>query len=115
MKKDDRLRKYAARYSALKAELQALGFVCLGSLQARRTVCGKANCRCHEDARNRHGPYHYWTRKSAGKTVGMMLTKDELPVYREWVENQRTRQRILREMHNVSTRALALTTGRKAP
>jgi len=37
-------------------------------------VCGNATCRCHKDPHNRHGPYHYWTRKSAGKTVGMMLT-----------------------------------------
>jgi hypothetical protein len=47
-------------------------------------VCGNATCRCHKNPQNRHGPYHYWTRKSASKTVGMMLTEDELPVYREW-------------------------------
>jgi hypothetical protein len=78
-------------------------------------VCGNATCRCHKDPHNRHGPYHYWTRKSAGKTVGMMLTEDELPVYREWIKNQRNVERILREMRKVSTRVLAIRTGRKAP
>lgn len=115
MKHRERLLKHTERYNELKAELQAVGFVCLGSVQARRTQCGKTTCRCYEDPHNRHGPYHYWTRKSGGKTVGMMLTEDELPVYREWIENQRTLERLLREMRNVSARALALTTGRKAP
>jgi hypothetical protein len=114
-KNHERLLKQTERYNALKAELQTVGFVCQGSVQTRRIVCGKATCRCQEDPKNRHGPYHYWTRKSAGKTVGMMLSEDELPVYREWIENQRNLERILRAMHSVSTRALALSTGRKAP
>ncbi len=59
--------------------------------------------------------WDYWTRKSRGKTVGLMLTADELPLYREWIENNRNLERVLREMRTVSTRALALTTGRKAP
>lgn len=115
MTKSEHLLKYAARYDALKAELQAVGFLCQGSIWARRSECGKATCRCHNDPENRHGPYTYWTRKSRGKTVGMMLTKDEVSVYRQWIENNRTLERILREMRNVSGRALALTTGRKAP
>ena len=115
MKNRERLLDHTERYNALKAELQAVGFVCLGSIQARRIQCGKATCRCHEDLQNRHGPYHYWTRKSGGKTVGRMLTEDELPIYREWIENQRNLERLLREMRDVSAHALALTTGRKAP
>ena len=115
MKNHERMLKHTERYNALKAELQAIGFVCCGSVQTRRMVCGNATCRCHKDPQNRHGPYHYWTRKSAGKTVGMMLTEDELPVYREWIKNQRNLERILREMRKVSTRVLAIRTGRKAP
>lgn len=115
MTKSERLLSYAARYDALKAELQSVGYVCQGSIQARRAECGKHPCRCHDDPKNRHGPYHYWTRKSRGKTVGMMLTEQELPIYRQWIENQRSLERILGEMRDTSARALALTTGRKAP
>ena len=115
MKKEERLLKYAERYNALKDDLQDVGFVCWGSVQTRWIECGKATCRCHKDSRYRHGPYHYWTRKSAGKTVGMMLTEDELPVYRERIENKRNLERILRQMRNLSMRALALATGRKTP
>ena len=66
----DQMRQYTERYDALKAELQSLGFLFQGSLQTRRIVCGKTTCRCYHDPDARHGPYHYWTRKDRGKTVG---------------------------------------------
>ncbi len=115
MAQRERLLKYSDRYHALKGEVHAIGFVCQGSVQTRWNECGKPTCRCHQDPENRHGPYHYWTRKARGKTVGMMLTEDERPLYREWIKNNRNLERLLREMRKVSTRALALTTGRKAP
>lgn len=111
----ERMRQYGERYNALKAELQAIGFVCQGSVQTRRIKCGKPTCRCHQDPENRHGPYQYWTRKDRGKTVGLLLTEDESARYREWIGNNRNLERILRQMRDVSSRALALTTGRKAP
>ena len=74
----DQMRQYTERYDALKAELQSLGFLFQGSLQTRRIACGKTTCRCYHDPDARHGPYHYWTRKDRGKTVGMRLTEDEL-------------------------------------
>ena len=46
---ESRLRQFSERYKALKAELQAIGFVCQGSVQARRAACGNPTCRCHKD------------------------------------------------------------------
>lgn len=115
MDQDKRLLKYADRYSALKAELQTIGFISQGSVQTQLLACGNMGCRCHQDRKHRHGPYHYWTRKLRGKTVGRKLTDEELSIYREWIDNNRKLQRILREMRSVSARALALTTGKKVP
>ena len=81
---------YAKQYDALKAELQTLEFLCQGSLQTRRVACGKTTCRCHRDPDARHGPYHYWTRKDRGKTVGTHLTEDDVVLYQEWIENNPT-------------------------
>ena len=89
MARGDPMLAYAKQYDALKAELQTLGFLCQGSLQTRRVACGKTTCRCHHDPDARHGPYHYWTRKARGKTVGTHLTEDEIVLYREWIENNR--------------------------
>ena len=61
-------------------------------------------------------PYHYWTRKDRGKTVGMRLTEDEVALYQEWMrEQQRELERIVREMRSLSSRVLAFITGREAP
>ena len=59
-------------------------------------------------------PVTYWTRKVRGKTVGLHLTEDELILYREWIENNRELQRLVKEMRHISSRVLALITGRKA-
>ena len=109
------LRRYEEQYDALKAELQTLGFVGQGCVHTRRITCGRATCRCHDDPDARHGPYHYWTRKARGKTVGLKLTEDELVLYREWIENNRKLERLVKEMRHLSSRALALITGRQAP
>jgi hypothetical protein len=60
------LEKFRQRYTALKQELQSLGFVCVGSVQTRYLECGQAACRCHRIPALRHGPYPYWTRKVKG-------------------------------------------------
>ena len=86
-----------------------------GYLAPIEITCGRPACRCHIDPVARHGPYHYWTRKARGKTVGLKLTEDELGLYREWIENNRELERLVKEMRRVSSRVLALITGRQAP
>ena len=80
MAHDEAMHRYEEQYDALKAKLQAVGFIGRGSVQTRRIACGSPTCRCHHDPDARHGPYHYWTRKARGKTVGLKLTEDELVV-----------------------------------
>jgi hypothetical protein len=105
---------YSERYAKIKGEIQDVGFVLIGSAQSRYQQCGKPRCRCHTDPANRHGPYFYWTRKVKGKTVGMMLTKDEYSLYRRWIANGRTVNRLTRAMQQISKRALVATTGKAA-
>ena len=115
MAHDEAMHRYEEQYDALKAKLQAVGFIGQGSVQTRRIACGSPTCRCHHDPDARHGPYHYWTRKARGKTVGLKLTEDELGLYREWIENNRELERLVEEMRRISSCVLALITGRQAP
>ena len=110
--RESRLLQFSERYKALKAELQAIGFVCQGTVQTRRTPCGQSTCRCHTDPDSLHGPYTYWTRKKGGKTVGRKLTAEERPLFEEWIQNNRQLEQTLREMRALSARALALLTGK---
>ena len=110
-----RLEQCRERYEQLRDELLHLGFVCVGSLQRRHLECGKDACRCHGHPDNRHGPYHYWTRKVAAKTVAVLVPADDVAIYTEWLANNRTLDRVVRDMRKISARALtlALTAPRK--
>lgn len=100
--------RLAQRYARIKAELQDLGYICIGSVQSRRLRCGTETCRCHQDEAFRHGPYRYWTRKVGGKTVSRVLTDDQFVLYRVGIENNRKLVRLVRQMHELSARAMKL-------
>ena len=115
----DRQRKPSSeRYESLKRELASLatqaGFLLTGSLQSRFFECSRdSNCHCHDDPANRHGPYHYWTRKVKNKTVSVSLTDEQLALFRGWIANSRAIERILKQMRHESMRVIALTTGKR--
>jgi hypothetical protein len=113
----DKLAQASQRYERLRRELASLapqmGFLLTGSVQSRFFECSRQNnCRCHDDMASRHGPYHYWTRKVKGKTVSVSLTDEQLAVVREWIDNSRALERLLKKMRDESMRAIALTTGK---
>ena len=70
-----------AQARRIARELAALGSALPGTLAGRMTRCGRANCRCHADPPQLHGPYHQWTRKKNGKTATRILTDDQLADY----------------------------------
>ena len=47
-----------------------------------------------------------------GKTVSVSLTDEQLAVVREWIDNSRALERLLKKMRDESMRAIALTTGK---
>ena len=102
------LRAREQRYRELKTQLQEVGFVCVGSLQTRFLPCGNASCRCHQDPAKRHGPYHYWTRKVKGRTVTVLLKQEQVPLYREWIQNNRRLESLVQEMRRLSAQVLSV-------
>ena len=96
------LRAYARRYARLKAQLRALGFICLGSLRERWFTCGKPGCRCQQHPAQPHGPYYHWTRKVAGRTEGRILSAGGAPLYRQGIRNHRRLDTLLAQMREVS-------------
>ncbi|WP_343577738.1 DUF6788 family protein [Mycobacterium sp.] len=100
-----RLEHYEHKYRSLVAELAEIGYISPGSLVARETSCGKANCRCMGDPPQRHGPYYQWSRAIAGKTVSRRLDEHEAELYREWIANRRRLERVVFQMEEVSAAA----------
>ena len=73
-----------------------------GTVADRMTRCGYANCRCHADSPQLHGPYHQWTRKKDGKTATRILTDDQLADYQPWFDNHRRLRELIAELEALS-------------
>jgi hypothetical protein len=93
------------RYAELKRSIAALGYFRHGSLVRRFMPCGKPGCRCQASPPELHGPYYQWTRKIAGKTVTVRLTKEEARLFETWITNGRRLDRLLAQMQRLSHRA----------
>jgi hypothetical protein len=91
----------AAAIAAQIAELTA-GFILPGTLTERMTRCGYANCRCHADPPQLHGPYHQWTRKKDGKTATRILSDDQRADYQPWFDNHRRLRALIAELEELS-------------
>jgi Family of unknown function (DUF6788) len=107
---DDDLARLERRYRELKKRLQGLGFAVAGTITERYTMCGKANCRCHADPPQRHGPYYQYSRKVAGKTTSRLITAEQADQYRQWIANRRTLDEITAAIDEISHQAAELST-----
>ena len=55
------------------------------------------------------------TRKVKGRTIAVLLSEPEVGIYQEWIQNNRRLDRLVREMRQLSARALTIQTGRTRP
>jgi Family of unknown function (DUF6788) len=97
------------RLKELLDELSELGFCLPGSLSTRQMRCGNPRCRCRADPPQLHGPYTYWTRKVAGRSVAQLLTAEQLERYQPWIDNHRRLRQLVSELE-----ALAVQTAQHA-
>jgi Family of unknown function (DUF6788) len=107
---DDELARLEHRYRELKKGLQGLGFAVAGTIAERYTLCGKANCRCHANPPQRHGPYYQYSRKVAGKTTSRLVTAEQADQYRQWITNRRTLDEITAAIDEISHQAAEILT-----
>jgi hypothetical protein len=104
-RRQQQLRRCQREYAQLKARLQALGFICEGSLVERWMPCGKPNCACARSRTHWHGPYFQLSWKEKGKTVSRRLAPEHATLYRQWVANRQRLQAIIQKMQQVSQQA----------
>ncbi|MDP2816599.1 MAG: hypothetical protein Q8O19_07975 [Rectinemataceae bacterium] len=105
------LQRLEQRHRALLAELADIGLALRGSIGLRLNRCGNPTCRCKADPPMLHGPYYKWTRKVAGKTVNATLTPEQATRFKEWVQNMRNLEQIVRQIQALGLRAAALLIG----
>ncbi len=90
----------------LAKEIAAIGPVLPGSLLERRLTCTHQGCHCHDDPPQLHGPYWYWTRKVAAKTVSRVLTPTQVEEYRPWIDNERRLRSLIKELEQLGIDAV---------
>jgi hypothetical protein len=100
------------RQAKIVAALASIDLALPGSVEVRRTRCGKAQCRCHSDDGARHGPYIVWTRKVNARTVTKVLSEDELKDYRVWLDNSRRLRELVDELHKLTLQIVEERQGR---
>ena len=106
--KTARLADHERRYRELAGQLTEIGFIRSGSLALRYNYCGKANCRCHADPPQPHGPYYQWTAKIDGKTINRRLNAEQAQLYRQWIDNDRRLRDVIDKMRSVAAQATDL-------
>jgi hypothetical protein len=94
-----RAEQIAAEITAI---LAAVPYSLPGTLATRMTPCGHADCRCHADPPQLHGPYHQWTRKKKGTTVTRILGDDQAADYQPWLTNHKHIRELLTELEQIS-------------
>ncbi len=90
-----------AQLQRIAGELAEVGAVLPGSLSQRRLTCTHVGCHCHSDPPQLHGPYWYWTRKVAGKTVSKVLSPEQAEEYRGLMVNDRRLRALVQELERV--------------
>ncbi len=107
-RREQALRRCEQEYQALKTQIDGLGYILQGSLRERWMQCGKQACRCYTDPQARHGPYYQWSWAEQGKTKSVYLDADQAKQCREWIQNHRELERLLKLMRAVSLRVARL-------
>ena len=77
--------------------------VLVGSIVERSMICGKANCSCHDDPPQLHGPYVQWSYTVAGKRFTRWLTPEQQEIYRPRIEAGKHLRELVRELEHYET------------
>jgi len=104
-----KLAQLRQQYEQAKAQLLALGYLVVGTVQKRQYSCGKPTCRCMTEG-VLHGPYYQWTRKLGGKTLNINLDEELAKMVREWIQNNRKLRKLCRRLEKTSLAVLKLST-----
>jgi hypothetical protein len=104
-RQENALGRLEEKFGEVKSEIEEIGFIVQGSVTNRWKKCGKPACRCHEDPNEWHGPYYQWSWKTSGRTSSVSLSQEQAALCRQWVENNRKLERIIKRLRRLSLRA----------
>ena len=103
-RRDHIIKQARERIARVQASLNAMDYLCSGTLLRRMKVCGKPGCRCAEDPGARHGPYYEWGHMKGGKLVHRMITPEQAALLRRAIVNYRKAKKLMKAWENETER-----------
>jgi hypothetical protein len=101
-----RLQQAQTRIARVREAIQAVDYLCSGTLLRRTKLCGKPGCRCAQDPAARHGPYYEWGHMQGGKLVHRMVSARQAALLRAAIKNYRKVRRLLRAWETETERII---------
>ena len=103
-RRDHIIKQARERIARVQASLNAMDYLCSGTLLRRMKVCGKPGCRCAQDPGARHGPYYEWGHMKGGKLVHRMVTPEQAALLRRAIANYRKAKKLMKAWENETER-----------
>ena len=88
-------KRIRARSQGLRQTIGRMDFVASGTLHVRTKVCGRKNCKCAANPKDRHGPYHEWSWRKDGKLWHKIVTPEQAQLLTRAISNRREIQALL--------------------
>jgi hypothetical protein len=105
-RREDILKQARERIAGIRASLNAMDYLCSGTLSRRMMICGKPNCRCAHDPDARHGPYYLWGHMKGGKLVNRMVTTEQAEILRLAIANYRNARKLMKAWEAATERLM---------
>ncbi len=94
------------RIERIRETLNAIDYLCSGTLLERMKVCGKPGCRCAQDPDARHGPYYEWGHMKGGKLVHRTVSAEQAAVLRRAIANYRQAKKLMQAWEDETERLI---------
>ncbi len=92
----DSVKRARERIAKIRAAINAVDYLCSGTLLRRTKLCGSQKCACATDPSARHGPYYEWGHMKGGKLVNRMVSPQQAAALRLAIANYRKVKALLK-------------------
>jgi hypothetical protein len=104
----DSIKHVHERIASIRAAINAVDYVCSGTMLRRTKLCGSPKCACATDPSARHGPYYEWGHMKGGKLVHRMVSAEQAAALRLAIANYRKVKALLRKWEAETERLIDL-------
>ncbi len=107
------IKQARGRISRIRDALNAMDYLCSGTLLQRTKVCGKPGCRCAQDPSARHGPYFEWGHMKGGMLVHRSVSPEQAAILQLAIANYRKAKKLMQAWQDETERLFDAQAPRK--